>query len=66
MTIAVDLGRKATKPNQKRNTISVLNSLDPDQARHFVGPGLVQTVCKNNLQVALGNKIVDPLYTSVS
>ena len=23
-----------------RNTIRVLNSLDPDQARHFVGPDL--------------------------
>ena len=23
-----------------RNTIRVSNSLDPDQARHFVGPGL--------------------------
>ena len=24
----------------------VSNILDPDQARHFVGPDLVQTVCK--------------------
>ena len=26
--------------NSFRNTISVLNSLDPDQARRFVGPDL--------------------------
>ena len=25
---------------KKRNTIRVSNSLDPDQARHYVGPGL--------------------------
>ena len=29
-----------------RNTIRVSNSLDPDQARRFVGPDLVQIVCK--------------------
>ena len=27
--------------NSFRNTIRVSNSLDPDQARHFVGPDLV-------------------------
>ena len=26
--------------NSSRNTIRVSNSLDPDQARHFVGPDL--------------------------
>ena len=32
------------------------NSLDPDQARHFVGPDLVQTVCKGHQQTTLGGK----------
>ena len=32
--------------NSFRNTTRVSNSLDPDQARHLVGPDLGQTFCK--------------------
>ena len=32
------------------------NHLDPDQARHFVGLDLVQTVCKGYQQTALEGK----------
>ena len=41
------------------NAIRVSNSLDPDQARYFVGPDIlsgliwVQTVCKGNQQSIL-------------
>ena len=38
------------------------NSLDPDQAQHFVGPDRVQTVCKSYQQmtkVATGGKTVN-------
>ena len=34
--------------NSFRNTIRVSNSLDPDQARHFVGPDLVP-ICLQRL-----------------
>ena len=37
--------------NTLRNTIRVSNSLDPDQARHFVGLIWVQTVCIANKSV---------------
>ena len=38
--------------NTLRNicSIQVSNSLDPDQARHIVGPDLVQSVCKGYQQ----------------
>ena len=32
-------------------TIIVSNSLDPDQALYFVGPDLIQTVCKGDQQM---------------
>ena len=43
-----------TFPKRKffRNIIRVSNSLNPDQARRFVGPDLVQTVCKGYQQTA--------------
>ena len=34
----------------------MLNSLDQVQARHFVGPDLVQTVCKDYQQMTLVDK----------
>ena len=34
-----------------QNTIGVSNSLDPDQARHFVGPDLGPTVNKGYQQM---------------
>ena len=36
-----------------RNTVRMSNSLDPDQARHFVGPDLDYTVsvCKGHQQM---------------
>ena len=37
-----------------RNTIGVLNSLDPDQAGHFVGPDLVSNCLQNYQQTTLG------------
>ena len=43
MTIAVDLGRKATKPTNQptfKNTIRVSNGLGPDQYQHSDGPKL--------------------------
>ena len=33
-------------------------SLDPDQALHFVGPDLVQTVCKSYQQMTLGVELM--------
>ena len=36
--------------NSLRNTIRVSNSLNPDQARHFVGHDLGKTVCKGYQQ----------------
>ena len=36
--------------------IRVSNSLDPDQARHSVGPDLGQTVCKGYQQMTLGDE----------
>ena len=38
------------------NTILVLNTLDQDQARHFFGQTLVQTVCKSYQQMTIGDK----------
>ena len=35
-----------------RNTVRGSNSLDPDQARRFVGPDLGQTVCKGYQQTS--------------
>ena len=35
------------------NTIRVSNSLDPDQARHFVGPHLGRAVCQSYQQMTL-------------
>ena len=52
------------KKNSFRNTISVPNSLVPEQARHFVRPdkmsGLiwVQTICKGYQQTTLVGKIL--------
>ena len=48
MTLAVDLGRKATKETNKQNkifwnrnyTIGVSNSLNSDKAKHCVGPDM--------------------------
>ena len=42
--------------NSFRNTVSVSNSLDPDQARHFAGLICVQTVCKCYQQTILVSK----------
>ena len=43
-----------------QNSIRVANSLDPDQARRFVGPDSVwvQTVCKGYQQTTLRVKIL--------
>ena len=35
------------KNNSLKNTISVSNSLDPDQAQHAVWPDLGKTVCQS-------------------
>ena len=41
------------------NTITVSNSLDPDQARHFVGPDLGPNCCKGYQQMTLvGNELM--------
>ena len=45
MTIAVDLGRKATKTNKTNKRVS--NNLDPDQDKHFVGPDLGSNCLKS-------------------
>ena len=39
--------------NSFRNTTTVSNSLDPDQARPSVGPDLGPTVCEVNQQTTL-------------
>ena len=42
--------------NSFRITIRLSNSLDPGQARHYVGPDWVQTVCTSYPQTALGDE----------
>ena len=42
--------------NSYRNSIRVTNRLDPDQARHFVGPDLGPNCCKFYRQTTLGGK----------
>ena len=42
--------------NSFRNTIRVSNSLDPDQARHFVGPDLGPTCLQRLSQMTLVGK----------
>ena len=37
---SADFSKSTFFKNYFRNTIRVSNSLDPDQARHFVGPDL--------------------------
>ena len=46
-----DFFSKLTFLKNSRNSIRVLNSLDPDQAQHFVKPGLV-TSCLQRLSAA--------------
>ena len=38
------------------------NSLDPDQARHIVGPDLGPTACKGYQQTSLGGKEIKSGY----
>ena len=40
--------------NMALKCLALSNNLDPDQARHFVGPGLGQTVCEGYQQMTLG------------
>ena len=47
------------------NIISVSNSLDPDQARHFVGPDLDPILCKGYQQTTLLEKELTLYHTSI-
>ena len=49
--------------NSFRNAIGVSNSLDPDQARRFVGPDLGPNCLQNYQQLTLGDKELY-IYTS--
>ena len=47
---------KTTFWKNSKNTIRVLNSLDPDQARHFVGPDLGLN-CLQNLSADVARRL---------
>ena len=54
---SADFFSKSTfSKNCSRNTIRVSNSLDPDQAGHFVGPGLGPNCLQDYQQITLGGK----------
>ena len=52
--------------NSIRNTIGVSNSLDPDQARHFVGSDLGPNFCKGYHQTTLVDKELNHLWLNKS
>ena len=48
--------------NSFRNTIRIPNSLDPDQARHFVGPGLGPNCLERSSADGTSGQRVEVIY----